>query len=108
MNLYETMFVLKPTLTPEETQAKIAFIKEVVTAQGGEIAACDEMGSKKLAYKVEKFDRGRTCRAGAQAFDQFQRRRLGRQKRLQAPDRDRMRNQRSGPKCMRKWGSGMK
>lgn len=58
MNLYETMFVLKPTLTPEETQAKIDFIKEVVTAQGGEIVACDDMGSRKLAYKVEKFDRG--------------------------------------------------
>ncbi len=27
-NLYETMFVLKPTLTPEETQARINFVKE--------------------------------------------------------------------------------
>ncbi len=57
-NLYETMFVLKPTLTPEETAAKIAFIKEVITSQGGEIVAVEDWGSKKLAYKVEKFDRG--------------------------------------------------
>jgi len=57
-NLYETMFVLKPTLTPEETQARIAFIKDVITSQGGEIAAVEDWGSRKLAYKVEKFDRG--------------------------------------------------
>ena len=41
-NLYETMFVLKPTLTPEETQARINFVKEVITSQGGEIVAVDE------------------------------------------------------------------
>lgn len=58
MNLYETMFVLKPTLTPEETQVKIQMIKDVIIAQGGEIAAVEEWGSKKLAYKVQKFDRG--------------------------------------------------
>lgn len=57
-NLYETMFVLKPTLTPEETQGRIAFIKEVITSQGGEIVAVEDWASKKLAYKVEKFDRG--------------------------------------------------
>jgi small subunit ribosomal protein S6 len=58
MNLYETMFVLKPTLTPEETQAKIQMIKDVLTSQGAEICASEDWGSKKLAYKVEKHDRG--------------------------------------------------
>jgi small subunit ribosomal protein S6 len=58
MNLYETMFVLKPTLTTEETQAKIQMIKDVLTAQGAEICASEDWGSKKLAYKVEKHDRG--------------------------------------------------
>jgi len=58
MNLYETMFVLKPTLTPEETAAKIQMIKDVVTGQGAEICAVEDWGSKKLAYKVQKFDRG--------------------------------------------------
>jgi len=58
MNLYETMFVLKPTLTPEETQAKIQMIKDVITSQGGEIAGVEDWGNKKLAYKVQKFDRG--------------------------------------------------
>jgi small subunit ribosomal protein S6 len=57
-NLYETMFILKPTLTPEETQARINFIKDVITSQGGEIVATEDWGNKKLAYKVQKFDRG--------------------------------------------------
>jgi small subunit ribosomal protein S6 len=52
------MFLIKPTLTEEEISAKVAFIKEVIEKNGGTIAACDEVGMKKLAYKVEKFDRG--------------------------------------------------
>jgi small subunit ribosomal protein S6 len=52
------MFVLKPTLTPEETQAKIQMFKDLLVAQGGEIAGVEDWGTKKLAYKVEKFDRG--------------------------------------------------
>jgi small subunit ribosomal protein S6 len=58
MNLYETAFILKPTLTPDETQARIAMFKDIITNQGGEICAMDEWGSKKLAYKIEKFERG--------------------------------------------------
>lgn len=58
MNLYETMFVLKSTLTPEETQAKIQLFKDLIVAQGGEIAGFEDWGTKKLAYKVQKFDRG--------------------------------------------------
>ena len=58
MNLYETMFVLKPTLTPEETQAKIQLFKDLIVAQGGEIAGSEDWATKKLAYKVQKFDRG--------------------------------------------------
>ena len=58
MNLYETMFVLKTTLTPEETQAKIQLFKDLIVAQGGEIAGVEDWGNKKLAYKVQKFDRG--------------------------------------------------
>jgi small subunit ribosomal protein S6 len=58
MNLYETMFVLKPTLTTEETQARVQMIKDVLTSQGAEICATEDWGTKKLAYKVEKHDRG--------------------------------------------------
>lgn len=58
MNLYETAFVLKPTLTPEETQARVKMFKDIIVNQGGEICAVDEWGSRKLAYKIEKYERG--------------------------------------------------
>jgi len=58
MNLYETAFILKPILTPEETQARIAMFKDIIVNQGGELCATDEWGSRKLAYKIEKFERG--------------------------------------------------
>jgi small subunit ribosomal protein S6 len=52
------MFLVKPTLTEEEIAAKVAFIKETIEKNGGNIAACDEVGMKKLAYKIDKYDRG--------------------------------------------------
>jgi small subunit ribosomal protein S6 len=58
MTCYETLFVVKPTLTDEETAAQIAKIKEVVSNNGGELLATNDMGMRKLAYQVEKHSRG--------------------------------------------------
>jgi small subunit ribosomal protein S6 len=58
MTCYETLFVVKPTLTDEETTAQIAKIKEIVANNGGELVATNDMGMRKLAYPVEKNDRG--------------------------------------------------
>ncbi len=58
MNHYETLFVVKPTLTDEETQAQIAKTLAIITDNGGEIVATDSMGMRKLAYPVEKNERG--------------------------------------------------
>jgi small subunit ribosomal protein S6 len=55
---YETMFIVKPTLTEEETQAQIDAVKATIEKNGGEIVACDDMGSKELAYEIEKCKRG--------------------------------------------------
>ena len=55
---YELLFVLKPTLVEEELQAKITFLKETLEKNGAEIAALQDMGSKRLAYQVQKFERG--------------------------------------------------
>jgi small subunit ribosomal protein S6 len=55
---YETLFVLKPTLTEEETAKNIEAIKEVITANGGEIAAVDKVGTRDLAYEIQKHKRG--------------------------------------------------
>ncbi len=58
MKHYETMFILKPTLTPEESAAKIGFFKEIITKDGGEIVAVEDWGTKQLAYEIEGNKRG--------------------------------------------------
>ncbi len=58
MTCYETLFVVKPTLTDEETAAQIAKIKDVLAKEGAELVATDDMGMRKLAYPVQKNDRG--------------------------------------------------
>ena len=58
MTCYETLFVVKPTLTDEETAAQIAKIKDVLAKEGAELVATDNMGMRKLAYPVQKNDRG--------------------------------------------------
>jgi len=58
MNNYETLFVLKPTLTDEETTVNITKIKNILIKEGAEILATNKMGMRKLAYPVEKNERG--------------------------------------------------
>jgi small subunit ribosomal protein S6 len=58
MNNYETLYVLKPTLTDEETAANIAKIEAILVREGAEILATNNMGMRKLAYPVEKNERG--------------------------------------------------
>ncbi len=58
MNCYETLFVVKPTLTEEEIAAQVAKIKDVLAKVDAELLATDDMGMRKLAYPVEKNDRG--------------------------------------------------
>jgi len=58
MNNYETLYVLKPTLTDEETAANIAKIEAILVREGAQILAINNMGMRKLAYPVEKNERG--------------------------------------------------
>lgn len=58
MKLYETMFILKPTLVEEEIKSRIDFFKEVITKNGGEIETCLDMGMRNLAYEIKKNKRG--------------------------------------------------
>ena len=58
MTCYETLFVVKPTLTEEEIAAQITKVKDVLAKEGAELVATNDMGMRKLAYPVEKNDRG--------------------------------------------------
>ena len=58
MNCYETLFVVKPTLTEEETTAQIEKVKAVLEKEGAELLGTNDMGMRKLAYPVQKNNRG--------------------------------------------------
>jgi len=58
MRHYENLVIVKPTLTAEEIQESVKAIEEVITSNGGEIATTDTMGMRKLAYPIEKNERG--------------------------------------------------
>jgi small subunit ribosomal protein S6 len=58
MNCYETLFVVKPTLTEEEIAAQITKVKDVLAKEGAELLGTNDMGMRKLAYPVQKNDRG--------------------------------------------------
>jgi small subunit ribosomal protein S6 len=55
---YETMFIVKPTLTAEEITAQIDLVKSNIEKNGGEIVSTDDMGSRQLAYPINKNKRG--------------------------------------------------
>jgi len=58
MRKYENLVIVKPTFTAEEIQASIKAIEEIITSNGGEIAITDSMGMRKLAYPIDKNERG--------------------------------------------------
>jgi small subunit ribosomal protein S6 len=55
---YETMFIVKPTLTEEEIKTQIEYVKENIRKNEGEIVACDDWGVRELAYEIQKHKRG--------------------------------------------------
>lgn len=55
---YETMFIIKPTLTEEETVAQIELVKSNIEKNGGEIVSVMNIGTKQLAYEIQKCKRG--------------------------------------------------
>ena len=58
MRFYETMFVVKPTLTQEEITQQIDFYKAAILNNGGEINATLDTGMRNLAYEIKKNKRG--------------------------------------------------
>ncbi len=58
MRHYENLVIVKPTLTAEEIKSQLSAIEEIITSNGGEIVARDEMGMRKLAYPINKNERG--------------------------------------------------
>lgn len=58
MSIYESIFIINPNLTDEETAGVIKKMQDVVTKQGGEMLKFEDWGKKKLAYEIRKQKRG--------------------------------------------------
>ncbi len=54
MNKYETVFILTPVLSDEQTKETVAKFKKILTDKGAEIVNEEAWGLKKLAYQIEK------------------------------------------------------
>lgn len=53
MNQYEALYIIDAILDDEAYRASIEKFKGIVEANGGEIAAIDEWGKRKLAYAID-------------------------------------------------------
>jgi small subunit ribosomal protein S6 len=59
MRMYETIFIVQPDLGEEETKGLTAKVQEVIASMKGDFKRLEDWGSRKLAYPINKFTRGR-------------------------------------------------
>lgn len=58
MRKYEVVYVIRPDLDEEGTQAVIDRFSELVANQGGEVLKIDKWGKRRLAFEVKDFREG--------------------------------------------------
>lgn len=58
MNHYETVFILTPVLSDEQTKETVEKFKKVLADKGAEIINEENWGMKKMAYAIEKKNSG--------------------------------------------------
>lgn len=55
---YESVVIINAALEDEQVDSTVARLKEVISSHGGEIAAVDKWGRKRLAYPIKKAKSG--------------------------------------------------
>ena len=55
---YETIYILEPTIDPDEADRIAARMTEVVAREGGKLTKLDNWGKRRLAYKIKRHTRG--------------------------------------------------
>ncbi len=55
---YETVYILRPTLSDEEIDKAIEKINSSIEKFGGKVLNLDRWGKKQLAYPINDYDRG--------------------------------------------------
>ena len=58
MNSYEVLFVIANALDDERKEATVENVKSIIVDGGGEVERVDIMGTRKLAYPIEKKTEG--------------------------------------------------
>ncbi len=58
MNQYETVFILTPVLSEDQTKETVKKFREIITAKGAEMVYEDFWGMRKLAYPIQKMSSG--------------------------------------------------
>ena len=53
MRNYEIMFIVRPTLSEDETKAVIKNFGDVLTSNGAKIVDSKDMGQRELAYEIK-------------------------------------------------------
>lgn len=59
MQKYETIFILQPDLGEEEIKGITERVQEVISSFNGDLKKLEDWGLRKLAYPINKFNRGR-------------------------------------------------
>lgn len=58
MRKYETIFIINPELTEEDTKAVIEKARGIIQSHRGEVLKIDEWGNRKFAYEIKKMSKG--------------------------------------------------
>ena len=58
MNHYETVFILTPVLSDDQTKETVAKFKKVLSDNGAEMLNEEAWGLKKMAYAIQKKSTG--------------------------------------------------
>ena len=58
MRKYEIMFIVRPTLSEEESKTVIKKFAEVLTTNGAKITDEKDLGQRELAYEINNFKTG--------------------------------------------------
>lgn len=56
MRQYETVFLISPNLSEEETEGIIHEMTDVISKEKGKMITKEEWGKKKLAYPIQKYE----------------------------------------------------
>lgn len=59
MRKYETIFILQPDLAEDDVKLVTDKVQDVVASYKGDFHRLDDWGTRKLAYAIRKFSRGR-------------------------------------------------